>query len=260
MLISNLPMEWNMNDLPLWACPFSSNMNFTSGICLCHGLAIKHRNWEIWIIHYRALRTAVKDHRRLLPKKELNNIFQRATPSQWMKYSCCKLAINLYNLGDSGPPMSTLLKNSAYINDRQPERAYFIDSSRIKIGWHSFVNRLNSIRDVTFGWTQGINPNKLRIELKKTFINLWNNYSSYYSFQSLRWAYFLFLSSVFICLFCPRVTNPSLGHISLKKMLFCKFISCNSLESINIQIQIYFKSKYRFLHNLTSLIPKSNRK
>jgi len=168
-------------------------------------------HWRILnSIHYRALRTAVKDHWRLLPKKELNNIFQRATPSQWMKYSCCKLAIRLYNLGDSGPPMSTLLKNSAYINDRQPERAYFRDSSRIKIGRHSFVNRLNAIRDVKFGWTQGINPNKLRIELKKTFINLWIECSSYY-FIAIHWAYFLLLfilSALFVYLVPGALTRP----------------------------------------------------
>jgi len=57
-------------------------------------------------LHYRALRTAVGDFKRQWHRRDLNLVFARATPNQWMKYSCCKLAINLYNLAENGPPLS----------------------------------------------------------------------------------------------------------------------------------------------------------
>jgi len=121
-------------------------------------------------LHYRALRTGVKDYYYNWTKNELNSFFCRATPLQWMKYSCSKLAINLYNDAD-GPPMSTVLRSKAYINDRNPGKAIFIDSSRLRIGRHCLANRLSFMKDIKFDWTQGIEDNSLRVNLKKTFIN-----------------------------------------------------------------------------------------
>jgi len=121
-------------------------------------------------LHYRALRTAVKDNKRLWHRQDLNKAFERATPIQWMKYSCSKLAINLYNLGEGGPPLSQALINSVYVNDRNASRAYFRDTSRTKIGRHSIVNRISCIREIKFDWTKKPSTHVLRIELKKTFI------------------------------------------------------------------------------------------
>jgi len=130
------------------------------------------QNWKILnSLHYRALRTAVRDFAFKWSKEDLNAYFKRATPLKWMKYSCCKMAINLYNLGNDGPPLTSKLKASAYINDRQPQRAYFMDTSRLRIGKHSLPNRMNSMCSISFNWIGGIDKNKLRIELKKTFVN-----------------------------------------------------------------------------------------
>jgi len=60
----------------------------------------------------------------------LDNIFGIATPAKWMCYSNAKLAITLFSL-TYGLPLSSKLRNSAYINDRIPGRAIFMDTSRL---------------------------------------------------------------------------------------------------------------------------------
>jgi len=76
----------------------------------------------------------------------------------------------MYQLGNTGPSLSAELRRAAYVNERKPGIATFRDTSRQRISRHSFNNRLNSMRNVKFEWTNGIKKNTLRIELKKTFI------------------------------------------------------------------------------------------
>jgi len=128
------------------------------------------KQWKLLnSIHYRALRTAARDYHFHIPKAELNSIFNRATPLEWMMYSNAKMAITLYNLGH-GPPLTRKLREASYINDRRPGTATISDRSRLKIGKQSLVNRLNCLKNVLFDWTTGIDKNALRINLKKTFI------------------------------------------------------------------------------------------
>jgi len=119
-------------------------------------------------LHYKALRVSLGDHRNNISKKNLNDIFGRATPVQWMAYSNAKMAISLHNLED-GPPLSETLRHAAYRNNRLPGQAIYMDSSRLRIGKNSLVNRLNCMRQVKFQWTNGINQHALRQNLKKTF-------------------------------------------------------------------------------------------
>jgi len=114
---------------------------------------------------------SVRDFTFKWSKDDLNNYFKRATPLKWMKYTCGKMAINLYLLNQAGPPMSTKLHEPAYINDRQPHKVHFMGTSRLKIGKQSLTNRLSSMRKINFDWANGIDKHKLRIELKKTFID-----------------------------------------------------------------------------------------
>jgi len=122
-------------------------------------------------LHYRVLRSSVRDFTYKWSKDDLNNYFKRATPLKWMRYTCSKMAMKLYLLGQAGPPMSTKLRASAYINDRQPHKVHFMDTSRLKIGKQSLTNRLSSMKTIKFDWANGIDKHKLRIELKKTFID-----------------------------------------------------------------------------------------
>jgi len=120
-------------------------------------------------LHYRALRTSARDHYFRLSKEELNKLFGRATPLQWMQYANAKIAITLYNLS-TGPPITARLRDCSYINDRRPGLATITDRSKLRIGKQSLVNRLSCLRRISFNWTNGISKDLLRINLKKTFI------------------------------------------------------------------------------------------
>jgi len=141
---------------------------YASPVWLTEQTTSKH--WKkLNSLHYRALRTAARDFFFKFDKESLNKMFGRATPLQWMQYANAKMAITLYNLS-TGPPLSSKLKENAYINDRRPGQATIIDRSRLKIGKQSLVNRLNCLKKITFCWTSGISKDALRINLKKTFI------------------------------------------------------------------------------------------
>jgi len=79
-------------------------------------------------------------------------------------------------MGDRTTRLGRRLQGNIYINDRRPGRWITMDTSRLKIGRKSFLNRLNCLREVHFDWTTGICPHRLRVELKKTFIkqNVWH--------------------------------------------------------------------------------------
>lgn len=129
------------------------------------------KQWRlINALHFKALRISIGDYRKKIPKEELSRTFDRATPFQWMNYSNSKLAISLC-LQENGSPIVQHIKSAAYENDRNPGVMTVSDTSRLKIGRHSLVNRLQCLRRVKFKWTTGISDHALRIGLKQTFFN-----------------------------------------------------------------------------------------
>jgi len=121
-------------------------------------------------LHYKALRISIGDYRKRVSKDDLSKMLNRATPFQWMNYSNAKLAISMCLQGN-GPPIVQRIKNTAYENDRNPGVMTVSDTSRLKIGRHSLVNRLQCLRRVKFKWTTGISDHALRIGLKQTFFD-----------------------------------------------------------------------------------------
>lgn len=91
-------------------------------------------------IHYKGLRVAAKDYYMLLSRERLDDIFGRATPCQWMKYSNTKMALNMLSQGSEGPPISVSPRNKLYVNERNPNNISIHDTSRLKVGRHSFHN------------------------------------------------------------------------------------------------------------------------
>jgi len=156
-------------------------------------------------LHFHALRTGRRDYQFQWNKQSSNRHFNRATPLQWMMYNCSKLAKTLYQLGDAGPPMSTELRWASYINDRKPRSPHSWIHQDYKLVRHSFYNRLISTKNVHFDWINGIDINRLRIELKKTFIKwtfldhllflsyfiYWNDW--YWNAVIVIWIYFIIL-------------------------------------------------------------------
>jgi len=51
--------------------------------------------------HYRAIRAAARDHRRVISKAVLEVMAGRATPKKWAKYTVASTVIKLVNNSDS---------------------------------------------------------------------------------------------------------------------------------------------------------------
>jgi len=130
---------------------------------------ISHHSWKrLNSQHYRAIRAAVKDVKRRIPRVMLNIISKRATPRQWADYSIANAAINLINT--SNTRIADELRANIYINDRLPRRGSFIDKSAYRVGRQSLTNRLQCLKKIDFDWIGIQNPDLIRKSLKKTFI------------------------------------------------------------------------------------------
>jgi len=119
--------------------------------------------------HYRALRAAIGDYKRKLPKAVLDIIAKRATPKQWSNYVTASTAIKLFNSKETR--IGEQLRQQCYINDRQPRKGTFFDTSNLKIGRQSFQNRLQVFTNINFDWIGEITNDAIRINLKKQFFN-----------------------------------------------------------------------------------------
>jgi hypothetical protein len=119
--------------------------------------------------HYRALRAAIGDHRKRVKKKrvDLDKECRRASPQEWAKYIIASTVIKLYDRSDTN--IANVLRTSAYINDRNPYKAKFIDTSRLQIGRQSLPNRIGAIfSKITFDWVnQQLSDDAIRVRLKK---------------------------------------------------------------------------------------------
>lgn len=98
----------------------------------------------------------------------LDKMFNRATPQKWMKYINAKTAIQMMLIQKGEPPLASKIRGNIGVNNRTGEMIT-LDTSRLKIGKHAFLNRLMCLREVIFHWQHGINKDRLRIELKMTF-------------------------------------------------------------------------------------------
>jgi len=116
----------------------------------------------------KAIRAAVRDYKRSIPRVMLDIISKRAPPRQWANYSSASTAMWLFNTSDTRLAME--LRASAYINDRKPTRAKFCNTSLRKVGRQAMKNRLNHLNNVNFDWIKDkISKDYLRVQLKKEF-------------------------------------------------------------------------------------------
>ncbi len=119
--------------------------------------------------HYRAIRAALRIRDiRSKSRNELDQLSARATPMQWSYYTLASTVIKLFVLSDTN--VANLLRDVAYINDRIPHKARFIDNSRYKIGRQSLPNRIGHIfSKIKFDWINYTSDHALRVNLKKEF-------------------------------------------------------------------------------------------
>jgi len=128
------------------------------------------RIWSILnVLHYKALRIVCADFKRRKSRRELDATVERARPYEWMRFINVKTAVQLTLMGANGPPITKKLRDNLYQNDRTG-RISFMDTSRLKIGRNSLQNRICCASEFTNEWLKGISDNRLRVELKKSFI------------------------------------------------------------------------------------------
>ncbi len=118
--------------------------------------------------HYRAIRAALQTRIRQHSRDELDALSRRASPSQWARYIVASTVIKLFNNSDSN--IADVIRRNAYINDRMPLKAKFIDKSRLKIGRQSLPNRIGPIfSKISFDWINPLSDDTLRRHLKHEF-------------------------------------------------------------------------------------------
>jgi len=121
--------------------------------------------------HYRPLRIALRDFESKLSKAELSNKCQRATPTEWVKYSIANLVIKVINQRE---PFYLYhdIQSTIYTTRRKPLIGNFFDNSRGKIGKQKLSNRLQFMTQMTTDWIDTeFSKDRLRTTLKNTFFN-----------------------------------------------------------------------------------------
>ncbi len=131
--------------------------------------SLRSQSWKrLNSAHYCCLRATLGDYKASISRPELDRITKRATPLEWAKYAIASTIIKLYNRSDTD--IANLIKASAYVNDRVPLRAKFIDNSRLKIGKQSIMNRIGPIfAAIDFDWIGNLSDDFIRTKLKKCF-------------------------------------------------------------------------------------------
>jgi len=129
---------------------------------------LTYENWQsLERQHYRALRAAVRDYKCTMSRSTLNEISGRATPKQWSRYITTSTAIKIIN--NQSTRIAVDLHEAAYINDRLPKRAKFINKANMRIGNHYLKNRLQALNTLSFDWIGDYTDEHIRKNLKKAF-------------------------------------------------------------------------------------------
>jgi exonuclease III len=133
--------------------------------------SLNSRSWtRLNSSHYRIIRAALRDFKGRRKRTDLDVECRRATPVEWSKYIIASTVIKLYNFSDTN--IARALRDAAYVNDRLPFRAKFIDRSRLKVGKQSIQNRVGPLfSKISFDWSncQSLSDDLLRKLLKLEF-------------------------------------------------------------------------------------------
>ena len=131
--------------------------------------SVSAKSWtRVNSAHYRALRAALRDFKGRKKRVDLDKESMRATPAEWGRYIICSTTIKLYNTSDTN--IGQLLRKTAYLNDRMPYRARFIDGSKLKIGRQSLPYRIGPLfANISFDWTNVYSDDTIRRLLKTEF-------------------------------------------------------------------------------------------
>jgi len=56
-------------------------------------------------LHYKGLRVACRDFKKVIRRENLDNLFKRATPHKWKTHTNAKMAPQIMAQGPKGPPI-----------------------------------------------------------------------------------------------------------------------------------------------------------
>ncbi len=156
--------------LQILTTQFFSKMLYASQVWLTSSTS--RRLWKrIESLHYKAVRVAVRDHKRRINREKLDEKSKRASPKQWSKYSIASIVIKI--LRDKIPSgLHTILNETLYEEKRHPGLGKFYDNSKGKIGKQKLGNNIQFMSAIKSPWNgENWNDDKIRIELKKVFFN-----------------------------------------------------------------------------------------
>jgi len=129
-------------------------------------LTVKLQN-KLEILHYKALRVAIRDYERLYPR-EMLDLLGRQKPKVIDKYMTGSVYINCYLSGKPNRLLATIKENE-YLIRRTGQLRYF-DSSKKRIGKQALCNRIDEVvKAFDTNWTKLNNKDAIRIYLKKIF-------------------------------------------------------------------------------------------
>jgi len=137
------------------------------GISVWHPALTVKQQKKMDILHYKALRVAVKDYMRIFPR-EMLDLLGRQKPHVIAQYMTGSFLINCYN---SRVPsrLFAMIKTNEYVI-RRSGKIRFYDSSKKRIGSQAIFNRLDTIvQRFDDNWTKLKKKDCIRIYLKKIF-------------------------------------------------------------------------------------------
>lgn len=152
--------------LKVLTCQYYSTCFYGCGAWL-HGDTSYADIRKLNALHYRSLRIATQDYRKLMSRASLD-LLGRSRPTTWSKYITGNLAIKIAR---SGIPerLHQSLRCNSYTERRRPGRLKWYDGSRKKIGRQSLRNRCgNIINDLDLDWpNDSVSEDKIRVSLKR---------------------------------------------------------------------------------------------
>ena len=122
--------------------------------------------------HYKCCRLAEGDFNNELSRIDLDLRSTRAKPSEYSDYVLGRMLIKAYT--EDFNPLREYLETTMYKAQRKPNRLFFYDTSRIRIGKNRICNRVSDIsKKIDFEWLNK-KFTQTRQSLKKTFFNYLN--------------------------------------------------------------------------------------
>ncbi len=97
------------------------------------------------------MRVAINDFKRNKKRKVIDSLCKRATPRMWSNYISASTALKIVR--DVLPSRLAMSINETMVTERRrPRNGRFFDISKLRVGRHSFANRLGHLNDISGPW------------------------------------------------------------------------------------------------------------